>query len=80
MICIPIIFFTSLTLAHYFSSTAYATFDVPLPTALGLSSLLPLDVTVSFLVAAGYATYFVLLEPVAGVSQKSAASQRTGSC
>ncbi|KAK4703471.1 hypothetical protein P7C70_g2749, partial [Phenoliferia sp. Uapishka_3] len=67
MVCIPTIFFTSLILAHGLNSTAFASFDVPLPTALGLGSLLPLDVTVSFIVALGYASYFVLLEPMAGL-------------
>lgn len=67
LVCIPTIFYTTLILLHGISSRALATFDVPLPQFLGLSSLLPLDVTVSFLLASAYATYFVLLEPAAGV-------------
>ncbi|KAL8277750.1 hypothetical protein RQP46_009872 [Phenoliferia psychrophenolica] len=57
---IPTIFFTSLVLGHSLHSTAFAA--VPL---FGAGSA-PVEITSSFIFAALYATYFILLEPVAG--------------
>lgn len=61
--CVPCIFFTSLVLSHKFGSPSFARMPLDLP-GIGPETL---DITPAFLVAAAYATYFVLLEPVAGI-------------
>ncbi|GAA5872245.1 hypothetical protein JCM8547_004793 [Rhodosporidiobolus lusitaniae] len=63
IVCVPTIFFTGLILAHGIPgfSTSFASFGVDL-----LGQQIQFDATLPFLTALGYATYFVLLEPVAG--------------
>lgn len=65
VICVPSIFATALVLAHYFPHPSLASLPVPAVLAPSLGPLV--HVTPTFLVAAAYACYFVLLEPVAGV-------------
>ncbi|GAA6002052.1 hypothetical protein JCM10207_003053 [Rhodosporidiobolus poonsookiae] len=63
LVCIPTIFFTSLILTHGIPgfSTPLASLALPF-----FGDKLVVDLTVPFLTALGYATYFILLEPVAG--------------
>lgn len=60
--CVPTILFTALVLVHYFDWASYSLLDI------ALGGDLVLNVTFPLLVVAAYATYFVLLEPLAGVS------------
>ncbi|GAA6061414.1 hypothetical protein JCM10212_004472 [Sporobolomyces blumeae] len=66
VLCVPTIFFTSLVLFHAIPGFDRPLFSVPLDLPLGLGSH-SLDATVPFLTAVGYAAYFVLLEPLAGL-------------
>jgi uncharacterized membrane protein YGL010W len=59
---VPTILFTALVLVHRFDWASYSLLDI----ALGGGHIL--NVTFPVLVVAGYASYFVLLEPLAGVS------------
>ncbi|ORY88768.1 DUF962 domain protein [Leucosporidium creatinivorum] len=59
--CVPTILFTALVLIHHFSWASYSLLDI----ALGGGHVL--NLTFPVLVVAGYATYFVLLEPLAGI-------------
>ncbi|GAA5943207.1 hypothetical protein JCM10213_006244 [Rhodosporidiobolus nylandii] len=65
VVCVPTIFATTLILTHGLPgfSTSFAT----LPPFELLGTPVEVDLTVPFLTAAGYAAYFVLLEPVAGL-------------
>lgn len=64
--CVPTILFTALVLVHHFDWASYSLLDI----ALGGGHVL--NVTFPVLVVAGYASYFVLLEPLAGVSLRAA--------
>lgn len=61
ILCVPLIFFTGLVLSHNFNHPAWLSLPIPI-----LDSTFDLNFITA--VAIGYATYFVLLEPVAGVS------------
>ncbi|GAA5828472.1 hypothetical protein JCM11251_006264 [Rhodosporidiobolus azoricus] len=63
--CVPLIFFTGLILSH--GIPGFSTALVSLPTFEVLGQTVHFDATIPSLVAAGYAAYFVLLEPVAGL-------------
>ncbi|GAA5967484.1 hypothetical protein JCM11641_000562 [Rhodosporidiobolus odoratus] len=64
--CVPTIFFTFLILAHALPgfSTSFASLSLPVEV---LGKGLVIDFTLPLLLAAGYAGYFVALEPVAGL-------------
>lgn len=62
--CVPIIFFTSLVLSHNLAHPTYLSIPIPV-----LNS--SFDLNFISAVALAYASYFILLEPVAGVSPGS---------
>ncbi|KAI5478494.1 hypothetical protein MNV49_005022 [Pseudohyphozyma bogoriensis] len=65
ILCVPLIFQTGLILAHHFAHPTLASLTLPALPPL-LETPTTLDVNWIFLVALGYAAYFILLEPVAG--------------
>ncbi|GAA5823814.1 hypothetical protein JCM5353_006367 [Sporobolomyces roseus] len=66
VLCVPMIFFTALILTHGIpgASNSFASIDLDLPLGIGKTTL---DLTFPFLYAAANATYFILLEPMAGL-------------
>jgi len=70
VLCVPMIFFTALILTHGIpgASQSLASINLDLPLGIGKTTL---DLTFPFLYAAANATYFILLEPMAGVSSDS---------
>ncbi|GAA5910614.1 hypothetical protein JCM6882_001040 [Rhodosporidiobolus microsporus] len=65
VLCVPTIFFTGLVLSHGIPGFSTSLFSLP-PFEL-FGNAVQFDATVPFLVATGYAGYFVLLEPLAGL-------------
>lgn len=61
VVCVPVIFFTGLVLSHNFGHSTWTSLPIPL-----LNS--SFDLNFISATALAYAAYFVLLEPVAGVS------------
>lgn len=61
VICVPIIFFTGLILSHKFSHSSWLSLPLPLINST-------FDLNFISATALAYAAYFVLLEPIAGVS------------
>ncbi|KAG0149504.1 hypothetical protein CROQUDRAFT_59278 [Cronartium quercuum f. sp. fusiforme G11] len=73
IICVPTIFFTALILSHYFSffaSTVLSVQPITIPQWLlntGLyGSESTYELNLATLTALGYATYFIILDPIAG--------------
>lgn len=73
IVCVPLIFFTTLILSHAFPGGDASLADIRLPAALSDYAGDVVRLTSPFLVAVGYASYFCLLEPFAGVSLASSA-------
>ena len=63
VVCVPLIFFTGLVLSHNLAHPTWLALPIPL-----LDSTF--DLNFISVVAIAYAAYFVLLEPVAGVSHR----------
>lgn len=69
------IFQTALILTHHYSKISYFNYNLILPSSIlsnffGTNETL-IQATIPFLVALGYASYFILLDPIAGVSSIS---------
>ncbi|EGG04895.1 uncharacterized protein MELLADRAFT_116962 [Melampsora larici-populina 98AG31] len=73
IICVPIIFFTALILVHYlpfFKNTILDSQPIHLPDFILATGLYGSDsvyeLNLATLVSIGYATYFIILDPIAG--------------
>lgn len=73
IVCVPIIFFTALILVHYlpfFKSTILNSQPIHIPNFILATGLYGSDsvfeLNLATLVAIGYVTYFIILDPIAG--------------